>query len=57
MQYYLITLSEEADDLCDGLFILAVDSLSDASFNRICGVLEKAIKRSDRRKSKAGLIF
>lgn len=57
-QNYLTALSEQADNLCDNLFEIAVElSPVDGKFDRICSVLERAIVRSDRRRRRAGLVF
>ena len=59
MPYY-ITLAEQAERLADELFAIAVLSLESpryGDFSRVCETLEDAIRRAERRKRKADLIF
>lgn len=57
---YLITLSEEAEMLADGIYTYAILSLEDSSygnFEKACEVLEHALRRCERRNRKAELVF
>lgn len=57
---YDITLAEQAERLADELFAIAVLSLESpryGNFTKVCDTLEDAMRRHERRKRKAGLIF
>lgn len=57
---YYITLAEQAERLADELFAIAVLSLESpryGNFSKVCKTLEHAIRRCDRRKVRAGLVF
>jgi hypothetical protein len=56
----LITLAEQAERLADELFAIAELSLENphyGNFLKACEALEHAVRRCERRKIKAGLIF
>lgn len=60
MPVYILSLFEQSERLADDLFEIAVkasDYPNDSNFDRVCGVLEKALERAYRRKVKAGLVF
>jgi hypothetical protein len=57
---YFITLAEQAERLADELFAIAVLSLESpryGDFSKVCKTLEHAMRRAERRKEIAGLIF
>jgi len=58
--FVAISLYEQSERLSDDLFEIAVESQDNprfGDFNKICGVLEKALERKHRREVKAGLVF
>lgn len=59
MPYFVvISLFEQSERLADDLFELAVESQDNprfGDFNKICGTLDHALQRVERRKTMAGL--